>query len=862
MESIIRVISDFPSNTEIELKYILERNDIIHGKDIFSLFKTFKNNEQTVNFIKTNKHSMIVKQLYFDKNIQLKTKKRTYIKTSIIPPVYMNNNPKIFTIKLTCNTEQIIENYNDNIFDLLRFKERHSIKINDKWRLDITAVTEVRDQNIINNLVNVKNIINSLFCKGCNYDKIEIEVEYTGNVSDILLSDLKEVMDWMDNYLLNKNKNNNTYTFYITMIANLLKPNISHKFSSGYFGLKQLCSGPIDLNKMKYDTIISDINNYIVTDKIDGIRTIMIYHNGKYFSLNNKNKQSITDISSDFIEHNHEHNKTENIIKNNKLENIIENNNHENIIKNNKLENIIENNKTDQYMFIIDTELINDTYYMFDIIKYNDIDVFNMTFTERIKYMDLINLSKIKKKEFVKINKMYDFYNKPRNYKIDGLIIFNTNKNYNDSSYYKWKSILTIDFYVRKCPNNMVGVEPYVVVPNKTLYILMNGISDIMSKNLNLSNNKLHKELFRNTALNYKYFPILFEPSDNPTIHLFWSDLDLDNKIVEMTYTPKGFEVCNIRDDRINDLNRKTYYGNNFKYAELIWYNIQNPLKLTEEGFDCNSTYFKVNNNQDYVNIRKFNNFIKNKLILQYSINAKSVIDLASGKAQDLLKYIECNIPNIYMFDYDMDGIIETISRKYKYAEIKKYKNFPKIIVKKIDLLHPYKSNVKLIKDLMINPKSSLIVCNFAIHYIAYNIKKINNFVKLINSLLDKSGIFMYTGFNGLLLHEMLKDKDRIDYGNKYSIIKKYEDDTDIGINQQIDVMLPFSNNTYYTEYIININLIENIFDTYKIKLIASICFDQFIDVFKLEKKIFFDKLDEHDINYIKLHNVYLFRKV
>ena len=86
-----------------------------------------------------------------------------------------------------------------------------------------------------------------------------------------------------------------------------------------------------------------------------------------------------------------------------------------------------------------------------------------------------------------------------------------------------------------------------------------------------------------------------------------------------------------------------------------------------------NNSYFKIDNNELYKYIRKFNNYVKFQiinsiLIIKNNINIKdNIIDLCSGKGQDLKKYIDCGFKNIYMFDNDIDGIIEIVNRKYKY---------------------------------------------------------------------------------------------------------------------------------------------------------------------------------------------------
>ena len=273
------------------------------------------------------------------------------------------------------------------------------------------------------------------------------------------------------------------------------------------------------------------------------------------------------------------------------------------------------------------------------------------------------------------------------------------------------------------------------------------------------------------------YIPIQFAPSSNPYAYLFWSDNpSLNDKVVELSYTTE-WNLFKIRDDRLNDVKRQTYFGNYFKYAENIWMNYFNPLTL--DNICSRDSYFKKSGDK-CVAVRKFNNYVKKQLIDLNSgqTNLNWVIDLAAGQGQDLNKYIERGFKNILMIDNDRDALSEIINRKYLYINDKSTNN-SKIFIKHMDLSGPYSGNIETLYNTFYTIPSTggqLVTCNFALHYIATNKKAIQNFVKLLDKILAPGGIFMFTAFNGPKIFKLLSEGDWNESSGDftYSIKKKY----------------------------------------------------------------------------------------
>jgi SAM-dependent methyltransferase len=963
------------SNIEIEIKFLLDKRiKIPYGIQTNQINYTNQINlktrvmgivqnalkygtldiSQTINFINTNDNGMFVKQLYFTNGIQDKDKKNYYFKKSLVAPFYMgsDNISYKFTINMETSKQTDI-----NMFDITRFRLRYTIIFNTDgfgagWKLDLTFVKETRDASLsvlktirdkmFSKQIPIQNLLNEF---DWDYpDRIELELEYIDDIKNFNISSIVKVLDGFKQFelpnselILNSNItnlelisgektktekscNNIKYMAYencINEIAQILKPKLIDKFKSGQFGLKQLGSNPVELNKNLYVTkVLPNIQNFMVTEKIDGIRSMIIIYpnNGVCYIINNKNKDGFSIKSL-----------TPSITSNSIFANVS--------------------------CIILDSEAIDSKYYIFDVIKYEVNltpnhkinNVHEMPFKKRLEYIKIIvdnanellidNEPFLFAKHFIELTTdsyMIDiktFYNdmlQIQNYSIDGLIIISKNDNYDNTLNYKWKPVITIDFVAKQCPNDMLGILPYIIKPNKTLYLLFCGIRSIEYKQWGIERFKLYDQIFPNVCVNKygktndSYIPIQFAPSADPYAYLFWSDNDaLNDKVIELSYDNNEWIFLKVRHDRVNDLNRKTYYGNNFKVAEQMWMNYKNPLTLdivcsafsTNNNIGNNTdnklnlisnsnSYFKKESTE-YVAMRKFNNYVKKEIIssitqFRYTEIYQCVIELASGKGQDLQKYIDCGFQKILMTDIDIDALSEIINRKHKYIsninsnnvhrntnkfKMKKEKQektctnaCSKIYIKQLNLLDCYKKNTELIYNSQYGVPlegSKLVVCNLALHYIIPNKLKSQNFVNFLNKILATDGIFIFTSFNGEKIFKLLELNANSDgiwnkYNNAgkllYSIKKKYKG-VFTGSNQQIGVLLPFTDGEYYTENLININVLNAQLEKKKIKLIANESFETYLDKFSVNKTNFYKQLNDIDKEYISLYHFYIYKK-
>lgn len=884
---------DKDSNIELEISFHLIKN-----KDLYT---------QIFNILKKESSNIIIYEyinIYYENNLRLTKQfkdgknlnKDIYLTKKILNKSYSKtsnlNVLKKYNIKL--NLEEIISNnelkkFNIKDIKLIKLKLRLSflLKKNSNIKIDLDLV-----HNFNIKQSNLKNIKDRIF-KGyklnniteeLNYDLFDeliLETEFLNNSfldlpldSEHISNTITYIYSILD---LQPIKDSINYQDYIYLIASFI---INNKLYLENFkqksGLKKLLNNVIEMNsEMYYKHIKPQITSYYITDKIDGQRCIIIFN--QYNDL--LNIKLITNKIYQISEYNDELNNIKNYT-------ILDS---EFIIPENlKNSDSNELSKNDVYLYI------------FDIIALNNNSTSYIPFENRLELLNdgfnkIKNLLQVKCKEFIKLsdnykNELSDFYNKKnnnKNYKIDGLIFtpssnvnnknykYKINSNYNNMIGYKWKPIeeVTIDFYIKLLPKNLYAHKPYNDIKlsnNEYIYILFSGISKHDFDKLNLSYISNYKKLIPEEFHNKSYFPIQFSTSDNPNNYIFISsNNDLDNLIGEFSYINNKWTLKKIRLDRTIELKRGEYFGNYFKIAELIWNNIKNPLTFDMLLKDDDNNYFLIDDNQMYKSLRSYNSFVKSYLLetitnsqLSDKNNTDWIIDLASGKGQDLGRINNLGFKNGLFLDVDKNALLELINRKYSLRSSKE-KNI-KIFTQEINLTTNYKNIIQKIDKFNIKKESiDVMICNFAIHYIIKDTNSLFNLIQLLDYYLKPNGRFIFTCFNGNKVFKLLENSDEWNlYENdylKYSIKKLYSNNSIMQTGQQIDVLLPFSNKKYYTEYLINQDYISSVFNDNNFTEEISDSFSCLLDNFKNNN--LYSSLSSQDKEFIDLYQYTIFKK-
>jgi SAM-dependent methyltransferase len=228
------------------------------------------------------------------------------------------------------------------------------------------------------------------------------------------------------------------------------------------------------------------------------------------------------------------------------------------------------------------------------------------------------------------------------------------------------------------------------------------------------------------------------------------------------------------------------------------------------------------------------------------------VVDLGCGKGQDLAKYIKMpTIKNTLFIDNNENNLCSIIERKYT----NNTNNSLGIFVQNLDLNSDGLANYSKIKaniPMYQKIETKLIVCNFAIHYFVKD--NLDNFIDLVDSMLPSGGRFLFTCLNGEEIYKLLQDNEFKPWGDgkKYLIKPQFANKKFRG-GEDIDILLPFSNNTLYRESLVNLALVEKKLKKKKIMLESQANFgDIYLSKFR-ESDPLSSQLDSIDLEYIKL---------
>jgi SAM-dependent methyltransferase len=595
---------------------------------------------------------------------------------------------------------------------------------------------------------------------------------------------------------------------------------ISKLFDKKFNTLKQIGLSPKGLSRFDYiSELLPNIDNYMITDKADGIRSII-------------DIDSVKSIAKCIIGSNY-----------------------------------FELNKVSGKSSIIECEVLNDKkiILIYDIFEYNNELLINKPFNERYTILSKLSIKhsewKFKIKTFIKLTlsnysksimQLYDIMKKAE-YNTDGIIFTFINNNYLKTNHYKWKppEHLTIDF---------------LVVENLQLW---SGISQRLFKQIGLTLPENYNQIaskwvkFNNDIIINEYFPIPFTPSISPLVYLMPiknAPKDLVGKIVELSWNNNSWIFHRIRDDRDKELKEGHYFGNNFEVAELTYELIINPLTLKDLispiQILTKNFYFEKTDDK-YKSARNFNSYVKSQLISR-NYGAKYVIDMASGKGQDLGRYYFNKIKNLLMLEIDQSAIDELITRKYDIAKkiridapikINSISESTNLLISQMDLNQPSELNINKIESIFKNFKSNsvdLIICNFAFHYLVEDISHINNIVSFISYWLKPGGEFMFTALNSEKINPLIKT-EKWEVG-PYKIERKSPN--------IINVLLPCSTEMR-EEPQINLNLLDKEFNKYRIIRIETKDFSEFFPKYKN-----ISNLNEEDKQFVSLYQYCIYKKI
>ena len=208
--------------------------------------------------------------------------------------------------------------------------------------------------------------------------------------------------------------------------------------------------------------------------------------------------------------------------------------------------------------------------------------------------------------------------------------------------------------------------------------------------------------------------------------------------------------------------------GNFEKFAFQAWETIQNPVteeSITQvpqgfvekaQGPSKTDQAMEKRKNSQVINLRKFHNWVKEKLLTSVTKGAQQrsidILDLASGRGGDIQKYIRnVGVNSVIGFDIDLKSVQEARKRVSDMDTQDKFFEFHQM-----DL--STESVFTFLQKNGLDGDFQIVVSNFAFHFFFESEKKLVNMMRNVSENLSEGGVFIGTAFDGSRIFELLKD--------------------------------------------------------------------------------------------------------
>ena len=546
---------------------------------------------------------------------------------------------------------------------------------------------------------------------------------------------------------------------------------------------------------------------------------------------------------------------------------------------------------------IIETELYNNIFFIFDVYYLNGVDYSDKYILERIEqikqYIDELGPN-FKIKNYYNIpdlNYLLEYIKNdksPEGNEIDGVILQRVDKPYfqdgwNEFNNYKLKPLHlnTIDFLLKYNYN----------YNNFSLYLKGNYYSDYCN---NLKRLPKYNFIYKINNIDKRINGFKFPLRDEEKVLIYFDSpfypnlgiMKIDKNWNKNNYTEK---TINLIDALIEKIDKNPWDFHN-KIIELSLTDDKKwvPLRVREEKkmpnsyrvglnnisiiFDpikpLDSIYFQNNltiSLEDREIIHKINQIYRQFIVEQhinYFKKHSSIIDLCGGRGADEFNLYSNGVSNFFVIDIDTTALKRYFDRTYKLKNkiynplTPKYKNSLKwgrdyitlnFLNYKLDKDYEQIKNDLLSRYEFNKTKVDIVLMNFAIHYLCDEKEKLEKLCEFVDSVLFVHGAFIITYFDG---DEILKNKkDKFSKIGPFNIeIVREEEDKNITIAKMPLPTIKSGENIYKEEPLVHkkmIKILENYFDLYDEYYIYDRCkkyidkiynFQNYIEYYKLIK--------------------------
>ena len=443
---------------------------------------------------------------------------------------------------------------------------------------------------------------------------------------------------------------------------------------------------------------------------------------------------------------------------------------------------------------IIETELYENIYYIFDVYYLNEIDYSDKCLNERLnsitEYMNELGPSfKLKKfHEITNLNELLEYIKNdksPEGINIDGIILQRIDKPYfqedGEPNCYKFKPLHlnTVDFLLKFNPISncfdlyLLGIYKQYFLNNmkklpkdKNIYRINNILNPINRRDAFLHDNQKVLIYFDSP-----FYPnlgkLILSKNWNKENYSLSQINQINNLIQRMQRNPKQFENAIVELSLTNDkkwvplrLREDKIMPNTYRVGLSNVSTIFDPIKpLNDIYFQKNLTISEEKLNIIHKINQTFRKFIIEKYINQYGPNS-SIIDLCGGRGADQFNLYMNGVSNFFVIDNDTTALKRYFDRTFNIDKLDyeplmvKHLKRPKWINLNI-LKHKLDKNYDDIKDDLnsryefYRRKVNIVLMNYAIHYLCDEAEKIRKLCEFVESVLFKDGIFIITYFDG-----------------------------------------------------------------------------------------------------------------